>query len=126
MRHAFLLCMMMKSILLALLLSTVAYGQVPRTLNISELHPGTQKISGIHFPRTKDRKYRGGSEAQYSRKQAIAAMLGADEPLESILFSGMKLLLMGERCDICSSITNALQSRGFSSAIDAEIMKNDG
>jgi hypothetical protein len=107
------------------LFSALAHSQIQRNVDISELNPVPERISGVVFPRLKEIKYRGATEVQYSRSSAILAMLGADEPLESILYSGIKLQLMKERCSFCATLAPQLVLKGFNNSIELELLKND-
>lgn len=111
-------------ILFTLLVSTTVNADVVRKFHIGDQNPPAKTIEGIDFPRSKDIKYRGVSESQYDTRKAVRAMLGADEDIESILFSGIKLLLMKKPCGFCSNISEALVNRGFGQLIEKALEQN--
>jgi hypothetical protein len=116
---------MMPTFLLILLSLNGPWALAARTLDFSSLNPPAQIINGVEFPRLKELKYRGVPEVQMDRKKAIAAMLGADESMESIIFSAMKLLLMKERFNFYPTVKPAMDARGLSLKVEAALLKNN-
>ena len=109
-----------------LLCSTIAFAGYDRTLDLRSLSPRPDTLDGVRFPRNNDVMYRGVTEAQYDRTRAIMAMLGADEPIESILYSGVKLLLMKERVPFWASVQPTIIGNGLDRIVQQKIDANGG
>lgn len=110
--------------LLLFLFSLSVFAGYDRTLDLRALNPRPDTFEGVTFPRNKETMYRGVTEVQYDRTKAISAMLGADEPIESILFSGVKMMLMKERVPFYSAISTALILQGLDKKVEEKLSAN--
>ncbi|MFZ4713750.1 MAG: hypothetical protein ACOYL6_08575 [Bacteriovoracaceae bacterium] len=105
-------------------ISLGATAQFNRTLDFNKVNPTAQTINGIDFPRTKEIKYRGTSEIQMDRFGVIEAMLGLNTPMESILMSGVKLMLMGKTVPFMKTIQGTISARDLETRVQEAIAKN--
>jgi len=115
----------MRFILLFLLFSSLAWARFDRTFDTFKLSPSPDTISGQKFPRNYQPLYRGNPEVQFDKIRAVSAMLGGDEPVESILFSSIKLALMKEYSPFAGSVRVNMESRGFNNSIAAALLANN-
>ncbi len=106
--------------------SSFSFAQFKRTLDFGKVNPDPIVIDQITFPRTKDIKYRGTSEVQMDRFKMMEAMLGLETHMESILFSGVKLMLMGKDVPFKAAINNTITSRGLENRIAEVLGKYNG
>lgn len=119
--------MIQKAILACTLaLTTVAAWGEGSTLDFGRANPSAEVIQGQSFPRTRMLKYRGTAPEQQSRIDAILALLGHDKPIESIILSGVKLLLMGESVPFYTSIATGLAERDLDGKIKQALATNGG
>ena len=108
------------------LFSAVAFGSYDRTLDLRPYTPVADTLDGVRFPRNGEMMYRGVTEAQMDRTKAVLAMLGADEPIESILYSAVKLMLMKERVPFLSVVSASLTSQGLDRKVQERLDANGG
>lgn len=110
--------------LLIFLIVAPAWAGFDRVLNINSLTPKSDTFEGISFPRNDQVLYRGNPEAQLSRTEAIRAMLGEDRPVESVLFSGVKLMLMKQAVPFLHYIKPILSSRNLDTEVSNLLAAN--
>src|SRR5690606_36742557 len=104
---------MIQILLILNLAFSLAFAGVQRTLIPNRLNAPADTIQGTAFPRTSMIKYRGSDEVQMDRKKALQAMLGEYAPVESILYSALKLLLMKKSVPFYSTVRTRIESYGL-------------
>jgi hypothetical protein len=115
----------MKFLSLFLLLTSPLWARFDRSFDAYKLSPGADSFSGVKFPRNGQPLYRGNPEVQFDKIRATAAMLGSDEPVESILFSALKLALMKERVSFYSTVRPMYEARGYDASVVVALRAND-